>query len=305
MMDDDPRPPAALTIGVFDGVHLGHRSLVERTVADARSFGGEAVAVTFDPHPAAVLAPEHVPPFLTDMAEKTGRLIEAGADRVAVLAFTRELAALTPEEFVDGHLARMARLFLLVIGPDFALGRGRVGNAERLAAIGATRGFTVTVVPPRIDGNEVISSTRIRRLVQRGEVREAGRLLGRPPTVAGRVVTGDGRGRTIGVPTANLAVSPERCRPANGVYAVRIRVDGESSGGHPGVMNIGNRPTFDGTELRFEVHRLDWSGDAVGRTWQVDLVERLREERRFDNAGALAGQIRSDIDQARQLLAAT
>src|SRR5204862_69951 len=137
----------------------------------------------------------------------------------------------------DGHLARMARLRLLVIGPDFALGRGRVGNAERLAAIGAERGFTLEVVPARLDGNEVISSTRIRRLVQRGDVREAARLLGRPPAVAGSVVTGDGRGRTIGIPTANLAVSPARCRPATGVYAVRIGVEGESSGGHPGVMN--------------------------------------------------------------------
>jgi len=303
MTGGDPLLPAAVTIGVFDGVHLGHRALVERTVAGAGALGGEALAVTFDPHPAAVLAPEHVPPFLTDTVEKTGRLIEAGADRVAVLAFTRELAGLTPEEFIEGHLKRLASMRLLVIGPDFALGRGRVGNAERLAAIGAERGFAVEVVPARLDGNEVISSSRIRRLVQRGEVREAARLLGRPPSVAGTVITGDGRGRTIGVPTANLAVPVARCRPANGVYAVRVRVEGESTGGHPGVMNVGNRPTFDGTELRFEVHRLDWSGDAVGRTWQVELVDRLREERRFDSVEALVTQIGSDIDRARQLFA--
>jgi riboflavin kinase/FMN adenylyltransferase len=300
---DDGRPPAAMTIGVFDGVHRGHRSLVERAAAGAAELGGEAVAVTFDPHPAAVLAPDHVPPVLTDTAEKIGRLLEAGADRAAVLAFTRELAGLSPEEFVDDHLFAIGRLALLVIGPDFALGRGRVGNAERLAAIGRTRGFRVEVVPALVDGQEVISSTRVRRLIQRGEVAVAARLLGRPATVSGRVVTGDGRGRTIGIPTANLDVPAARCRPATGVYAVRIHAEGETTGGHPGVMNVGTRPTFDGSGIRFEVHRLDWTGEAVGRTWHVELVARLREERKFDGVDALVARIRQDVAEARQLLA--
>ena len=191
----------------------------------------------------------------------------------------------------------------MVIGPDFALGHGRVGDAGRLATIGTTRGFLVEVVPARLDGMEVISSSRIRRLIQRGEVAVAARLLGRPHLVAGTVVRGDGRGRTIGIPTANLDVDPARCRPATGVYAVRIRTPDSAMGpGHAGVMNVGTRPTFDGAGLRFEVHRLDWDGDALNDWWEIDLVDRLREERRFGGPTELVEQIRADMDRSRQIL---
>jgi len=296
-------PMASVTIGVFDGVHLGHLALVARVQEGAARLGGESVAFTFDPHPAAILAPDHVPPYLTSTSEKVVRLREAGVDRVVVLPFSAKLAALAPEEFVDQHLVPLAGPAELVIGPDFALGHGRVGDARRLAAIGASRGFLVEVVPARLEDDEVISSSRIRRLIQRGDILPAARLLGRPPLVAGTVVRGDGRGRTIGIPTANLDVDPGRCRPAAGVYAVRIRSESTQSGpGHAGVMNVGNRPTFDGTGLRFEVHRLDWEGDALNEWWELDLIDRLREERRFESPAELVEQIRADIVRSRQIL---
>ncbi|TPW17122.1 MAG: riboflavin kinase / FMN adenylyltransferase [bacterium] len=294
---------ASVTIGVFDGVHRGHLALVNRVLEGAGRLRGESVVVTFDPHPAAVLAPEHVPPYLTTTAEKIARLRQAGVDRVVVIPFSVELAALTPEEFVDQHLVPRACPAELVIGPDFALGRDRVGDADRLGAIGRARDFKVDVVPARLDGDEVISSSRIRRLIQRGDMPAAARLLGRQPFLAGRVVAGDGRGRTIGVPTANLDVAAARCRPAAGVYAVRVRTGVDPAEiGYPGVMNVGTRPTFDGIGLRFEVHRLDWDGNARDAWWEVDLVDRLREERRFDGAAELAAQIREDIALSRQIL---
>jgi len=298
-----PRASASVTIGVFDGVHRGHRALVDRVCEGAARLGGESVAVTFDPHPAAILAPEHEPPYLTDTLEKVERLREAGVARVVVLPFSIELAALSPEEFVDRHLLSQVNLAELIIGPDFALGHGRVGDARRLAAIGSSRGFVVEVVPARLDGVEVISSSRIRRLVQRGDIVLAAGLLGRPYRVAGRVIRGDGRGRQLGIPTANLDVARGCCRPAAGVYAVRIRTgSGFPEAGHAGVMNVGIRPTFDGVGLRFEVHRFDWEGDALDEWWEIDLIERLREERRFDSPAELAGQIQADIVRSRELL---
>jgi riboflavin kinase/FMN adenylyltransferase len=294
--------PAAATIGVFDGVHRGHRSLFDRTIALAREIGGESVAFTFEPHPAAVLAPERLPCRLVGPGEKVEQILAAGIERVEVLPFDRAMSQLLPEEFVDGTLRTRAALSHLVVGHDFAFGRGRVGTASRLMELGSARGIRVERLPAVTDGGEVISSSRIRRALAAGEMELAERLLGRPWSFRGVVEPGDGRGRTLGFPTANLAVASDRCRPLDGVYAVRVLIpaDGGSTV-HPGVMNLGVRPTFEGSERRFEVHLFDFERDLVGATLEVTPKERLRGEVRFSGPDELRVQIAEDVRRAREL----
>lgn len=239
--------PVAATLGVFDGVHRGHRGLLDRTRAEAVRLGGESVAFTFDPHPAAVLAPERMPALLTTIEERIHWLRGTGIDRVEVLAFDRAMADLLPEEFVDRHLLRRVALRHLVIGHDFALGRGRVGDADRLGAIGRERGFEVTRVSAVRHDGEVVSSSRIREAIRAGDLDRARALLGRSYSLSGPVAPGAGRGRGLGFPTANVVTPPGKLLPPFGVYAVRIRLEGDAAGpGHPGVMNHGHRPTFQG-----------------------------------------------------------
>jgi riboflavin kinase/FMN adenylyltransferase len=290
----------AVAVGVFDGLHRGHEALVARAVA--RAAGGRCVAVSFDPHPDVVLAKEFraLPP-LTPIPEKEERLAALGAE-LQVLPFTRELAALAPEAFVDTHLVAPYHPEWLVVGEDFALGRGRAGNVERLRAIGRERGFAVEAVPLLSVDGAVISSSRIRDLLAAGKVAEAGNLLGRRFTLGGHVVHGDGLGRQLGWPTANLRLHDEKCLPALGIYAVWARVGGEP-GWLPGAMSVGIRPTFGGQVVTLEVHLIDWSGDLYGRELEVHFVDWLRAELKFDGPEALVEAIRRDVELTRQRLA--
>lgn len=290
----------AVAVGVFDGLHRGHQALVARAVA--RAAGDRCVAVSFDPHPDLVLAREFraLPP-LTPLSEKQERLAALGAE-LHVLAFTRELAALTPEAFVETHLVTPFRPGWLVVGEDFALGRGRSGDVPRLRALGQRHGFEVEPVPLLAEAGAVISSSRIRELLRAGRVADAATLLGRRFSLSGHVVHGDGMGRRLGWPTANLRLHEEKCLPSLGIYAVWARVDG-AAGWLPGAMSVGVRPTFGGQAVTLEVHLIDWEGDLYGREVEVQFVEWLRPELRFDGAEALVEAIREDVRQARQRLA--
>ncbi|TMQ70487.1 MAG: bifunctional riboflavin kinase/FAD synthetase [Candidatus Eisenbacteria bacterium] len=296
------RGRTVVTIGVFDGLHLGHQAILART--KARAEGGPCVVMSFDPHPDVVLARGDFrsPPPLTPLGEKRALLKSLGMDRFEVLPFTRELASLEPEAFVDRHLVAPFAPSALVVGDGFALGRGRSGTVERLRTIGETRGFDVEAVPLVMMDGAPVSSTRIRASLGSGRVAEAGRLLGRRYGLAGTVVTGDGRGRELGFPTANLRLHEERLLPADGIYAVLASVAGQE-GWHPAAMSIGVRPTFDGQVRTLEVHLLDWSGDLVGRTLAVEFVEWLRPELRFESVAALVAAMAGDVAETRRLLA--
>lgn len=291
---------SAVAVGVFDGLHLGHQQILR--TAQSRARNGRCVVISFDPHPDVVLAPQFqaVAP-LTPLPEKRSRLAAMGIDELEVLPFTRELAALDPETFVDRHLVRPYAPAALVVGENFALGRGRSGNVERLRAIGAARGFSVDAVPLlEIDGAPV-SSTRIRGLLGEGRVAEAARLLGRLYTLEATVVTGEAIGRTLGFPTANLRPLHEKLVPAHGIYAVWARV-GKESTRIAGAMSVGVRPTFGGDVRTVEVFLLDWSGDLVGQTMEVEFVDWLRPELRFESKQALIEAMERDVAEVRRRL---
>jgi riboflavin kinase / FMN adenylyltransferase len=290
-----------VTIGVFDGVHRGHLAVVGRGSARAREAGERLIAFTFDVPPRAVLSGSPPPPLLTSLGEKVALLRRGGADGVRVLRFTRDLAAKSPQRFLDEHVLAFAPLSLLVVGYDFAMGRDREGTAAVLREIGSRRGFAVEEVPAVWEGGEAISSTRVRRALEEGTVDVAWRCLGRPYRLPGTVVRGDGRGRTLGFPTANLEVDPGRLRPGNGVYAVRV--SGASPEIRDGVANLGVRPTFGGGGETVEVHLLDGGGDLVGARLTVSFLGRLRPERKFKEVKELQDQIRADVARAREVLA--
>ena len=305
MTPPDSTPPAAsvVAIGVFDGVHLGHVEILCRAIERARSFGGRCVVVSFDPHPDLVLAPAgfRFPAPLTPLPERRRRLLELGVDEPRVLPFTRELAALEPEDFVDRHLVPAFQPRALVVGEGFALGRGRTGNVARLARIGATRGFEVDEVPLlQVDG-EAVSSTRVRAALAEGRVNDAARLLGRDYGFAATVVPGHGIGRALGYPTANLRLHEEQMLPGDGIYAARIRL-GEDPLWRPAAMSIGVRPTFDGRVRQIEAFVLDWSGDLVGAGVEVRMIDWLRQEIRFESPEALVNAMDNDIKEVRRRL---
>lgn len=291
-----------VSVGVFDGLHAGHGQILAR--ARARAGAGRLVVVSFDPHPDVVLrkAFEAAPP-LTPLGEKRARLEALGVDAFDVLPFTRELAALSPEAFVDEHLVRPFAPGALVVGANFALGHGRAGTPARLAAIGAARGFEVEAVPLLERDGAAVSSTRIRALLAEGRVAAAAPLLGRRYGLAGRVVRGEAMGRALGYPTANLRLHEEKLVPANGIYAVWARPAGATEW-LPGAMSIGVRPTFGGQARTLEVHLLDWDGDLYGRDLEVEFVDWLRPERHFASAAALVEAMDRDVAETRLRLAA-
>lgn len=293
---------AWLTIGSFDGVHLGHQALIRQLVNRAHAVGSPAVVVTFHPHPAVVLRGKTEDLYLT-LPEERVKLFEwLGVDVVIVEPFTRELSQTSAFEFVTRLKAHLGLQYLM-IGHDFALGRGREGNFSVLSALGRKLGFDVEEVGViEIDG-EVISSSRIRAFLEIGDVREAARFLGYPYRVTGTVIPGDHRGRVIGIPTANLSVPSGKIRPAVGVYACQAWVHGRV---WAAATNIGVRPTFDGqgTSLHLEAHLLDFSGDLYGQTVSLDFIERLRGEQRFPDIQALINQIRSDVQHTREIVLA-
>lgn len=299
-LDDLKLENTWLTIGVFDGVHRGHAALLRRLVEGARQAGAIPAVLTFHPHPAAVLKGETSFSYLTPPAEKAALLAGLGAEAVISLTFDRILAEQSAETFMR-RLARSLGLRRLLIGYDFALGRGREGDAALLADLGKGLGYTVERVQPIEDTEGILSSTSIRQHLLAGRVAEAAAQLGRFYSVSGPVVHGDGRGRKIDLPTANLAPPPEKVLPANGVYACWAWIGGEK---HAAVTNIGTRPTFtpERSGPSVETHILDFSRDLYGQELRLEFVARLREERKFPGVEALLAQIRADIEQAARLL---
>lgn len=296
--------PSALTIGAFDGVHLGHARLIERTAELARRQGMQAVAVTFWPHPLEVVRPEPSVELLAMLDERLDLFARTELlDTVVVVPFTQTLADSDAEAFLD-MLVTFCEPRVLVEGADFALGKGRAGDIAFLQAAGERRGFAVETLDVRHDG-ERVSSTRIRSLVRDGNITDVTTLLGHPYIVYGEVVNGDHRGRLLGFPTANLRIDARKVLPGNGVYAVRVRLPGEQQATHPAVANIGVRPTFGGEpRLLVEVHLLDATFDLYGQRLDVEFVRRLRDERRFNGVAELIAQIATDAQQARDILGA-
>jgi riboflavin kinase / FMN adenylyltransferase len=291
---------AWLTIGSFDGVHRGHQELIRRLVNDAHAAGEPAVVLTFFPHPSVVLRGIQGPFYLTDPTERATLLAGLGVDAVITLEFNLEMAALTAADFMRRLHERLA-LKCLWVGNNFALGRKREGNVDILTRLGDELGYQVQVVTPvEVDG-VLISSTQIRTWLADGEVSQVKNGLGRWYRISGAIIHGDGRGRKIGIPTANLELWPQRALPVNGVYAVYGLVDGKC---WPGVANIGTRPTFETQPVlpRLEVLLLDYDGDLYGQEISVDFVARLRSEQRFSSVEALLAQIEQDKHTARNLL---
>ena len=288
-----------LTIGVFDGVHLGHQDIIHRLTAGAHANGAPAVVLTFFPHPALVLSGTE-PKWLTTPDERAELLAGLGVDVVITHPFDKSIAALGPAEFmarVNQHLG----LHKLLVGYDFALGRNRAGNIARLSEIGQELGYTVDPLDATQQGGQIISSTLIRQQLTEGRVREAAARLGRNYALSGTVVRGDGRGRTIGIPTANIAVPVEKAVPANGVYACHAYHGGKA---YKAVVNIGVRPTFTTGEVvpHVEAHLLNFDADIYGQTARLEFVEHLRSEQKFPGIQALVTQIKTDIAKANEIL---
>lgn len=290
---------AWLTIGVFDGVHRGHRQIIQKLITGAHADEAPTVVLTFDPHPASVLTGHDIK-CLTLPDERAALFGQFGVDVVITQPFTKELSTVTAYDFMS-RLRRQLGLKHLLIGYDFALGKGREGNAARLTEIGSELGYTVEVVPALSDESGVISSTEIRKLIEVGNVAEAARLLGHPYSLHGPVIHGDGRGRTIDVPTANLGYSPRKMIPANGIYAcwaylheVRYRA----------AINIGINPTFtpDKQIPNVEAHLLDFRGEIYGEDVRLEFVVRLRDELKFDSVDLLLEQIWKDVEMTRKIL---
>lgn len=291
---------AYVTVGVFDGVHLGHQAIVDSLVAGARRDGVPSVALTFFPHPTLVLR-GHRPRFYLTSPEMRARLLgERGVEVVVTQPFDLAFSRLSAESFLDLLQERLGMRGLWV-GPDFAFGHGRRGNVAYLEAVKEARGFEVYVVPPVTVDGEVVSSTRVRRALAAGEVALSARLLGRPFAVEGRVVRGDGRGRELGVPTANLALWEEQALPAVGVYACLAEVDGET---YAAATNVGLRPMFEHgrQEPLVEAHLVAFDGDLYGRPLRLAFLERLRDEVRFETVEELVRQMREDIARTKQIV---
>lgn len=288
-----------LTLGNFDGVHLGHRAIISRAVQIARDLSGTSVVFTFEPHPLSVLAPGRAPAELQPLAERLAVFRSLGVSVAVVQRFTPGFARQSPSEFmVDWLLARLA-LAHVVVGHNVSFGQNRAGNVETLRVLGAAHGFSVeSMGPVTADGIEV-SSTRLRAALQEGDVTLAARLLGRRHRLRGRVTTGERRGRLLGFPTANLKVPPRLLLPGDGVYAVVAEVEGARV---PGVLNIGVRPTFGERRRTIETHLLDWTGDLYGRAMVLELIARIRGERVFEGPEALRAAIADDVAVARTIL---
>jgi riboflavin kinase/FMN adenylyltransferase len=293
-----PCRPTLLTIGVFDGVHRGHLRLLGHLAARARERGCLAGVVTFKTHPEKVLGRRDMIPWICTLQERVRLLKAAGADVVAPVTFTRGVAGLAARDFIL-LLKKNLNMGGLVLGPDFALGRGRQGSPDYLQQLGDELGFRVEVVKPaRLDG-EVISSSAIRQLLAEGHINKVNEMLGRYFSLEGRVVGGDQRGRTLGFPTANLKVQPEQAMPQDGIYATIAHLGNRSL---PSVTNIGLRPTFDGLQRLIETFIFDFSEDIYRRKLTIDLVARLRDEMKFNNAEELKEQMGKDSEKALVVL---
>jgi riboflavin kinase/FMN adenylyltransferase len=294
-----PGRPTAVTIGVFDGVHRGHQHLISRLRTMSEARGLASVVLTFHPAPVSVLRPEVRLSYITTLEERLRLLRDLGVDEVGRLTFTSELAQVSAHDFVAG-LREELDVRLVIGGPDLSVGRAREGNVAWLQARGEALGIGVETVEYLAEGNRKMGSSGIREALAQGDVERAGRLLGRPFALHGPVVHGAHRGRTIGFPTANIAVGADLAVPAFGVYVTRA-VSGEVS--YPSVTNIGRRPTFDDGPPSVETHLLDFDGDLYERELRIELLVRLRGEQKFSGKDALVAQIARDVESARRFFA--
>ena len=304
---EDVRPTRwshpVLALGNFDGVHRGHRKILERVQRVATERGATSVVMTFDPHPPRVVRPDKAPALLMTKEQKLEAIAGAGVQGAAIVRFTPELSRWDPETFVRAVLVDWLRVGEVWVGANFLFGHDRAGNFSLLRTLGGRYGFKAEKIDPVRYKEFVVSSTRIRRLVSEGRLDEAGALLGHQYFLDGTVVLGDQRGRTIGFPTANVALG-EHLRPRFGVYAVRALVDGPNGPEwRPAVANLGRRPTFGKLKENFEVHLFDFSGELYGKTLRAALIEFIRPEMKFGGLDQLKAQIAADGEAARRILA--
>lgn len=295
-----PRGKSVVTIGMFDGVHVGHQRLIRETIRWAVRLHARSVALTFDPDPQSILAPEHVQPHLMPLAVRLKLLKALGVDRVHVIRFTRRFSQLPAAAFIKRILVKQLAAAGVVVGEHFTFGQGRRGGLALLQEVGQRYGMRIVVVPPVRRAGDVVSSSRIRLLVSQGHLSRANRLLGRPMRLSGTVVRGDGRARRLGFPTANVRLEPGLCLPPLGVYRVECLYGARR---FSGLMNLGVRPTFSSTSnghlpVVCEVHLPAFHGALYGRLVRIDVLKRLRAERRFPHAQALTEQIRRDLRRA-------
>lgn len=289
---------SVLTLGNFDGLHIGHRRVLEKVVERARRFGAPSVVYTFEPHPLKVVSPEKSPPLLIDIEDKIRLINETGADWLVLAEFTKAFAATHPRQFVEDVLVNALSVREVWVGHDFSFGKGKSGTVEYLKELGGEFGFRVFVVDAYKRRGEVVSSSRIRAYVKDGEVKKAAALLGRLYSIKGKVVGGREIGKEIGFPTANLEVESELV-PKNGVYAAFAIVEGRE---REAVLNIGVAPTFGGKGRTIEVHILDFCDNIYGKKVEVRFASRLRDETAFPSRDALVKAIKKDIDRTRKIL---
>jgi riboflavin kinase/FMN adenylyltransferase len=305
----EPLVRPVLTVGNFDGIHVGHRAILDTVVSRARALAGTAVVYTFDPHPRRVLSPERAPRLLTTLEQRVELLAAAGVDVVVVEQFTPEFARTDAERFIREVIHARIRPIEVYVGYDFHFGRDREGSLRLLGELGPRLGFSVTIIPEVVVDDGDVNSTRIRELLSDAKVERATAMLGRPYSIRGRIGRGDARGRTLGFPTANVEPESE-ILPAPGVYTGRLRLlDAGAPGAGsswPAVTNVGTRPTFrDGGEVLAEAHLLGFSGDLYGRRVELSFVAHLRAEQRFPSVDALRRQIAADVEDARRRLGAS
>ncbi len=290
-----------VSLGNFDGVHLGHQAILKHLVEQARLSSGEAVVLTFFPHPLTVLYPEKAPPAITSLREKLLLFADLGIDTVVLQRFTPSFSRLSAEDFVRCYLVELLEARKVVVGPNVGFGHGRAGSVQTLKALAPQYGFTVEVIGPVKVGEVEVSSSRVRSLLASAKIQEASSLLGRPYLVEGRVEVGHRRGQRLGFPTANVRPAVDLLIP-DGVYAVLAQL-GRKGSRLKGVANIGTNPTFGGSRRTLEVHLLDFAADLYGQRMRVYFIEHLRGEVRFPSPEALVQQIEKDVGRAREILA--
>lgn len=288
-------PESAVAVGVFDGVHWGHRAVFSRLMQTAAESGLTSVALTFDKHPAELLAPMRAPAYINTLEQRIELIAATGVEDIVVAEFDPELAGLTRDEFLQEVLRRKLRCRHIVVGSNFRFGRNREGDIRHLEAAAPALGIQVTTVPAVIIDGAPVNSTRIRAQIERGDVEAAARLLGRRFVLRGVVVTGRKLGRSLGFPTANLQTGPRQLLPAKGVYVVQVELAGAV---RTAVSNVGVRPTFEGGGVSVEVHVPGFEGDIYGQTLDVVFCRRLRDEMTFEAPEKLAEQIRLDLERA-------
>lgn len=295
--------PTVLAVGTFDGVHIGHQSIVKEVMKRAKEAGSPSAVLTFEPHPQRFLMKDSPPPLISPSREKAELLSEMGLDRLFILHFDRKLASMEPEVFVEQILKKRLMVSRVVVGFSHRFGQRRRGDPSLLRSLGLKLGFSVTVVEPVLIEGAVVNSTRIREILKKGQVRTARLLLGRYYSLSGKVSFGEKRGAVLSYPTANIEVEPlGKLIPKEGVYAVSAALNGDRLGA---MMNIGFRPTFGEGPLTVEVHLFDFEGNLYGKSIKVDFVERIRDELRFGSKEDLRLRIEQDEERAREILSGT